>query len=100
MSDFMDAAKAVEPVVRMLDNSECGFASAVIFEDGSGSIIVHVKDADTANDLLAAHGVTLAGYQDYRSKDDYRFDIDLDELKKYSETLCPHCGKDTLAVTR
>ncbi len=94
MLDFMDVAKAVEPVIDMLDNGGCRYASVTIFTDGSGHITVPVGHQDAANSLLEAHGVALSGS---RGANEYGYDfyLDLATLRKYSETLCPHCGKDT-----
>lgn len=99
MSEFLNTARAVEPVIKMLDGAQCGAVSANIFEDGSGSLIVHTAHKDKADKLMQAHGVNLrsTGHQDLDNKDDYHFSFIRAELVKYSETLCPHCGKDTAA---
>ena len=97
MSNFMDTAKAVDPIITMLNAGGCKYPTATIFDDGSGHITVHVDEADEANRLMLAHGVDLRadGYPNIDRRDDYDFTFDLDVLKKYSESLCPHCGKDT-----
>lgn len=95
MSEFMETAVAVEPIIKMLDDGKCKYPYAKIFEDGSGSIIVRYEDRDMAGSLLVAHGVSLEGYQCVVDEDAYKFSIDRAMLKNYSETLCPHCGKDT-----
>lgn len=96
MSDFIETAEAVEPVIKMLNDNGCRFARATIYEDGSGSIVVGRRYQENAARLLREHGVDLGhGYADTYT---CSFDIRRGALKKYSETLCPHCGKDTEAV--
>lgn len=97
MSKFMDIAAAAESVVRMLDRCNCGYVSLTIFEDGSGSITVDADKKDRAVLLMREHGIDLSMYgrRDLDNPRDYHFSVSLDELRKYSESLCPHCGKDT-----
>lgn len=96
MSDFMETAKAVEPVISMLNKKGCRFARAVVYEDGSGSIAVARMHQENAARFLREHGVDLGDGH----KDSYTcyFDILFGALQKYSESLCPHCGKDTEVV--
>ena len=95
MSKFLETAKLADPIVSMLVTNGCRGASTSIFEDGSGSFIVSREHADEVDALLRARGVNLYSYSSARDADNYiRFTFDLGALKKFSETLCPHCGKD------
>ena len=98
MSDFMNAASAVETIIMMLEEGGCKTVFARIFTDGSGSIVVDEDARDRAERLLKAHGLNLYGRERYGDEGRYHFTIDADVLKNYVEKPCPHCGRDTLGA--
>jgi len=93
---YAEVVKAVEPILEMLDAGGARYSSATIFEDGSGRLSVPSDKREEAERLLAAHGVVGLSGSPSQSRHRYDYYIDLPSLLKFTTTLCPHCGKDTL----
>ncbi len=93
MSFLTETAELVEPIINMLNNNGCRFSRVTIYGDGSGSIVAARRHQENVARLLREHGIDLGdGHADNFI---CYFDIRRGALKKFSETLCPCCGKDT-----